>query len=194
MIYCIDVMDVQQYFKGGNRIFYITDYKRPLVMDHVKVGFGFRNYLICPECGNRFVKLYLCGNRFVCRKCGKVPVYSGIQNTTKGGYKEIQYRMERYAGKHKIQFEYPFDYLDFVFDQKDPEALRVLQALENMRCQSIFFGVKYSSSTIRSVLSGDHPIMKDDQIALQDLRDHFYDWNNTAGSSLCEYTLKGLLH
>lgn len=166
---------------GANQIFYKTDKVRTLTISPQKTGFGIRYFLVCPACGRRFQRLYLCGNRLLCRTCGNIPVYRGIQNSTKGGYTEIEYRMERFAGKHDIEFTYPFDYMNFLLDERVHsrgfrDKLRVLQALENMRFQCIFFRSKYGTRTVRSVLTGRHPLLLNKYVTLKDLRDSLYIW------------------
>ena len=117
----------------------------------------------------------------MCRECGDVPVYKGIQNNTKGGYDEIGYRMQRYAAAHDIQFSFPFDYMAFVLDDRCSlnsfrVSLKILQGLENMRSQSIFYQKRYSNKTIKAVLTGTHPLIVNDRVTLQSLRDWFYEW------------------
>lgn len=166
---------------GENQIIYKTDKARTLTISPQKTGFGTRYFFVCPACGKRFQKLYLCGNRLLCRMCGKVPVYQGIQNSTKGGYIEIQYRMNRFAAKHDIAFDYPFDYMHFLLDERIRrqgfrDKLRILQALENMRFQCIMFRSKYDTKTMRSVLTRQHPLLLNEYVTLKDLRDSLYVW------------------
>lgn len=134
----VDIMDLQKHIpKNATKVYYkIGDHKHVIEIDRLKVGYGYRNYFICPKCGARRTKLYLCDDRLICRECGNVPVYRGIQNMTKGGDQEIAYRMERFAKKHNIEFSYPFEYYDFLFDERSEQKefrknLKIMQALEN---------------------------------------------------------------
>lgn len=136
-------------------------------LDAQKCGFGERKFLVCPECERRTMRLYRrAGTLLLCDKCAGLNLYKPIQNGTKGGYLEISYRMERYAAKRGIAFNYPFDYRHFADDPRFDKAafrkaLLILQALENMRAQSIFFKTVYRPETIKAVLTGKHPILSE---------------------------------
>ena len=116
----------------------------------------------------------------MCSKCGNVNPYEGIKNNTKGGYDDIAYRMKRYAARYDIQFNFPFDYLDFIFDsrigkQSFRKHLTVLQGFENMLFQSIMSKTTYSTKILSSVLRGKHPPLQTQ--TLWELKNWFYDWN-----------------
>lgn len=131
-----------------------------------RTGFGVRKFFVCPVCERRTMRLYKRTTQFACDKCAGINLYKPIQNGTKGGYLEISYRMERYAAKKNIRFEYPFDYIQFTSDPRInsvafQQSLLVLQALENMRSQNIFFNTVYNPKTIKAVLTGNHPLLSE---------------------------------
>lgn len=139
-----------------------------------------RLFFLCPSCGKKSVVLYLSGKGWTCRTCCPVSPYEGIQNKTKGGADEIGYRMKRYANLKGISFDYPFSYTAFALDDRTQQeafrnSLKVLQALENMRSQALFFGSRYKVTEIRQVTTLKHPLMK--TCTLEDLIDNFYDWH-----------------
>lgn len=182
MIPYIDASEVlKQLPNGCERARYQTDTVHTVTISPQMTGFGTRYFLVCPACGRRVQRLYLCCGRLICRTCGKVPLYRGIQNSTRGGYFEIQYRMDRFAAKHGIKFDYPFDYMQFLLDKRIRREnfrrkVRILQSLENMRLQCILFRSRYERETIRSVLAGNHPLVLNERITLKDLRDNLYRW------------------
>ena len=140
-----------------------------------------RLFFLCPSCGKKSVVLYLSGKGWTCRTCCPVSPYEGVQNKTKGGADEIGYRMKRYAIKKGIRFEHPFSYTAFALDDRiSLEAfrkdLKVLQALENMRTQAIFFGRRYTAAQIRQVTRGKHPLLE--RCTLHDLLSVLYDWKS----------------
>ncbi len=142
-----------------------------------KTGYGTRKFFLCPYCGNRKVKLYFVGGAFRCAKCGKIKPYRELQNGTKGGDRELAYRMVKYGAKHNINVQFPFRYLDyFSADQIGKEeyraALMVLQALENMRFQNIMFKTVYPKKVIDRVLDGTHPMLF--RVTLKDMREKLY--------------------
>lgn len=182
MIPYIDASEVKKQLPPGcEQATYKTNTAHKLTLSPQKTGFGTRYFLVCPACGRRVQRLYLCCGRLICRTCGKVPLYRGIQNSTRGGYFEIQYRMDKFAAKHGIKFDYPFDYMTFLLDKRIRREsfrrkIRILQALENMRLQCVLFHSRYVRKTIQSVLDGTHPLVTDERISLKDLRDNLYRW------------------
>ena len=114
------------------------------------------------------------------RSVSGLKVYRGIRNSTKGGYDEIAYRMKKYAAKYDIQFKFPFDYACFALDKRTRRksfvrCLKVLQALENMRFYSLFFRAQCKSKVIKSVMTGNHPIIQ--STTIEELKNNIYDWN-----------------
>lgn len=154
--------------------------KQNIKLEYRNVGFGKRRFMVCPICSKRAKQFYLHNDLWVCRGCSGVNPYQGIQNNTKGGYDEIAYRMIRYAKQNDITFDFPFDYLKFIFDPRNKkkkfrDSIKVMQALENMRSHSLFFNATYSPKVIKSVTSGQHLLLKTK--TLKDLKDKFYNWN-----------------
>lgn len=142
------------------------NYKVVFTFGKVKTGFGFRHFLICPSCGQYRVTLVFDGKAFVCVKCAGINPYRGIQTMTRGGYKFIGYKMARYAEKHGVEgFHFPFDYHDYERPKRRRrehwnKTMKVLQALESMRNQAIFFKKIWDAKTIQSVESGMNPYLE----------------------------------
>lgn len=147
----------------------------------VALSYGNRSYFICPCCGGNCLKLYLYKDLFRCRNCCPENSYRGIQNTTQGGDAFIAYKMERFAEKVGIgAFEYPFDYLQHPCPKQKHHSkwdrnLSILQAMENMRSQSIFFKKIWNTKTIRSVENGKNSYLK---CSLPKLKQYFYPFDN----------------
>lgn len=144
-----------------------------------KTGYGFKRFLCCPFCSKRVQKLYHVDHEYKCRECSGINPYYGIRNMTKGGYDEIAYRMKRYAARYDIEFDFPFDYLNFANDNRSKndsfrKHLIILQGLENMRFQSIMNHTTYTSKLLSSVCRGEHPLLKSE--SLWDLKNWFYNW------------------
>lgn len=172
---CLDISQIEKKYKAGSRIcIAVGGEKFAVQLAEQKTGFGSRKFFVCPKCERHTMRLYRSqGTPFICDKCAGINLYKPIQNGTKGGYLEIAYRMERYAAKLGISFEYPFDYIQFASDPRNKDAafrksLLILQALENMRSQNIFFKKVYSQKTIKAVLTGKHPILSEK--SLQDMQ------------------------
>ena len=166
------------------------DNEQRIMLLHQKTGFGQRRFFQCPRCSKRVERLYFKDDRWRCAKCSGVNPYRGIQNNTKGGYEEIAYRMKRYAEKNGISFDFPFDYLNFVLDERNRKEsfrkhIRVLQALENMRFHSLMFGAKYDPKDFQVVISGQHPLIKSK--TLYDLKEYVYDWSKNEQVELKEW-------
>lgn len=130
----------------------------------VKVGYGYRHYFICPVCGEYCTKLYY-NNMFCCRRCSGIKAYRGIQNTTRGGCEFITYKMNRLAAKHGIVIKYPFNYAEYdrpPRKRREPweKTMVILQALESMRNQSIFFGKVWDTAIIKSVENGTNEYLR----------------------------------
>ena len=145
-----------------------------------KSGCCDRLFFLCPSCGKKAVVLYLSGKGWTCHTCCPVSPYAGIQKTTKGGADEIAYRMDRYANLKGISFDFPFSYTAFALDDRTRQegfrnSLKVLQALENMRSQALFFGSRYTVKDFRQVTTLKHPLMK--TCSCSDLQQYLYDWH-----------------
>lgn len=157
----------------------IGDVKYRIELSWQKTGYGRRCFFVCPSCRKRFIKIYVVDERIRCQNCADLKPYYGIQYTTKGGYVELEYRMRRYSLKHDIRFAYPFDYEDFLFDSRmEKESFRckikILQALENMRQQAIFFKSTFTPKQIKAVLSYKHPTLLNHSI--NSLKNNYYLW------------------
>ena len=155
------------------------EHQQAVYFSKVRVGYGYKNFFICPCCGEYKTKLYLDKNNiFKCVKCCSIKPYNGIQNTTKGGYEYISYKMERFAEKSGIgRFEYPFDYEQHPKPKnkhrdKWERNLAIMQALENMRSQSIFFDRIWNSKTIQKVEQGKNKCLS---YPLLFLKNYFID-------------------
>lgn len=179
----IDVRELKNRIKPDANSIVIAsgDKKQRVSLYYQKVSFGKRRLFLCPRCSKRIEYLYLVNGYWSCRECSGVNPYYGIQNNTKGGYDEIAYRMKRIAYKNDIQFDFPFNYLQYADDQRTRKekfrnCLIVLQSLENMRFHSLFFHATYKPKILRLVIAGKHPLMH--QVNLDDLKNNCYNWNS----------------
>jgi hypothetical protein len=123
-----------------------------------KTGFGYKHFMICQKCNTRHTELFYYEKSFICRKCYPENIYYEIQHRAKGGNKYIAYIMRRYAEKIGIAIKrFPFCYEDYEKPKyrKDKwvNDLKVLQALEDMRYQTIAYNKRWSNKTIKSVLT-----------------------------------------
>lgn len=146
-----------------------------------KTGYGFKHFMICPICGSRHTELFYYNAKFMCRKCYPKNIYKGIQNIPRGGNKYIAYRMHRYAAAQSIEIKrFPFNYADYEKPVHRKEStwvknLEVLQALENMRYQSLAYHKEWSSKTIKSILTWNNSLMYlFDLSEMQDRRNLIY--------------------
>ena len=152
--------------------------KQKVLFNRVKNGFGYKTFMLCPLCGLNCNILYFDYGCFCCPKCCSKNFYKGIQNTTKGGYEYISYKMERFAEKSGIgRFEYPFNYEQHPKPKnkhrdKWERNLAIMQALENMRSQSIFFDRIWDSKTIQKVEQGKNKCLS---YPLLFLKNYFID-------------------
>jgi hypothetical protein len=196
----IDIRQLKGRIKEGtSKVTLKTGDKVQIIhLGYQKTGHGQKRFFICPDCSNRVEKLYCtAAYTWKCRRCSGAKPYCGIQNSTKGGYDEIAYRMKKYADKRGIQFDFPFDYLAFTFDRRIKGArfrryVKVLQALENMRFHALFFKVTYKPGIIRQVTSGKHPLMQN--VTLNDLKNNVYDWNTGTQIKMDEAILRSITH
>ncbi len=155
--------------------------KQKIMFSVVKVGYGKKTFLSCPICGKNKCTLYLENNLFRCSNCCSVNPYKGIQNTTKGGEAYLEYKMERFAMRCGIgEFEYPFDFRKHPrpkgkHKEKWNTNLAIMQSLENMRSQSIFFQKIWNSKTIQSVEQRKNKFLS---YPLPLLERYFYDFDS----------------
>lgn len=194
----IDVRSIKAYIKADASYMTIKTGDRQQVIElaYQDVGFGQKRFFVCPSCQKHIERLYYINGIWKCRKCSGVNPYEGIQNNTKGGYCEIGYRMKKYANRQNIQFDFPFDYLQFVNDSRTGKKkfrnhLMVLQAMESMRFHSLFYKVTYEPKVIRSVVNRTHPLMKN--ITLAELKNNIYDWNTGKRIELTEQSVNAMV-
>lgn len=181
----LDIRQIKGHVQDDEAVIKIKagDVTQRISLAYQKAGFGKKRFFRCPRCSKRVERIYFIDDRWRCAKCSGVNPYGGIQNKTKGGYDEIGYRMNRYAEKHNIQFDFPFDYTKFINDKRNKREsfrkhIRVLQSLENMRTHAIFFNATYKPYVCRLVTSGKHPLMQSK--TLQELSRYIYDWSVNA--------------
>jgi len=183
MNYYIDVEQIKEIAEGkscidllvggmvGNRI-YLTKQK---------TGYGEKIFLKCPQCGSRRTQLYFDKGIYICRDCFPKNIYRSIQNSTKGGRKYIVYKMERFAESRGIKIKrLPFSYWDcdrskYKHEQEWVDDLTVLQALENMRFQTLAIDKLWSTKTIKSVLSWRNTLLY--IYDLSEISDYMIDWD-----------------
>lgn len=177
----IDVQQIKKYIKPDAKTVTLKHGEKSQVigLEYQTTGFGQKRFFSCPKCGGRVQHLYLVNESWSCKKCSGVNRYYGIQNNTKGGYDEIAYRMKRYADKQGIKFTFPFDYMKFAFDERITknrfrQSLMILQALENMRFQAIFYKTKFKPGVFRLVTSGKHPLLH--KVTLMQMKENTYDF------------------
>ena len=181
-ISCLDVSTIPRPKKAGKSIVATVDgEKYQLQLSEQKTGFGIRKFFVCPECEQRKTKLFIektLKSGFKCADCMGLNLYKPIQNGTKGGYLELQYRMERYAAKNGFTIKsYPFNFAEYLDDPRAEKprfqrALKILQALENMRGQNIFFKTTYKPGNIKAVLTGKHPNLR--RYSICELQQFYY--------------------
>ena len=146
-----------------------------------KTGYGEKRFLLCPNCNCRRVKLYRFRDQLLCRKCLPVNVYKELQHSTKGGCKYISYIMYRFSLRSGIDFNrHPFHYLEyekpkFKHTEKWVDNLTIMQALANMRFQTIFMERIWSAETINSVLKFTNSWLY--ICDLYDLDNYIIDWD-----------------
>nr|DAZ38690.1 MAG TPA: NUDIX domain protein [Caudoviricetes sp.] len=179
---CLDISTIPKPKKAGKSIIAaLGEEKYRLQLSDQKTGFGIRKFFVCPECGQRKTKLFIektSKSGFKCADCMGLNLYKPIQNGTKGGYREIEYRMERYAAKRGIIIKkWPFAFFDYDDDPRYhkssfQKALKILQALENMRGQNIFFKTTYKLEKIKTVLTGKHPNLQ--RYSIFELQRYYY--------------------
>lgn len=151
--------------------------KRQIIyFKRVKVGFGYKVFFSCPLCGKNCEKVFFEQGGFRCFRCCSVSPYKGIQNTTKGGDDYIAYKMQRFAIKSGIgHFDFPFDYAKHPkpkgkHSDRWKKNLAIMQGLENMRTQSIFFNKIWKQKVIQSVEQGRNKLL---ELPLWTLKDRF---------------------
>jgi hypothetical protein len=149
-----------------------------------RTGYGFKYFLICPNCGSRRTKLYYFNESYLCRQCYPNNIHRLTQHSAKGGYKDISNRMSRFGERHGIEFDrHPFHYYNhevpkYKHREKWFENLAIMQALANMRFQTIFMKKRWSRETIKSVLSGTNQFLY--LFELDEIDEYILDWDSGA--------------
>lgn len=179
--YIMDIRNVPPEYRERFNI-YDTD----IYISEQKTGFGVKRFMVCPYCGKRRERLYIVNESLIyCRTClpNGLSIYKGLTHSTDGGTREIEYRMKRAAHKYKIPIrKWPFSYIDVLFDRpkyyrikKWDEGLRVLQILENLRTQTIFYSNTYKPEIIDRLIKGH---LYD--YSLPELEKWLYNWYEVA--------------
>lgn len=90
----IEIKDIKKLIDAGYTVIKAkwADKQQKIYLKKVQVGKGERTFFICPCCGSNANKLYLDKFGYKCVHCTSLKMYSGIQNTTKGGYSYIEYK------------------------------------------------------------------------------------------------------
>ncbi len=150
--------DHSDFYEGGNihRVYFAKQ----------RTGYGYKHFLLCSQCGTKRTKLYEYCGRYMCRSCYPFNVYVIIQNKAQGGNDYIAYKMKRFAEAHGIVLKhFPFNYVEYDGKPKYKhwdtwsENIEVLQALENMRFQSIFYSKRWNSKTVNSILTRTNSLL-----------------------------------
>lgn len=171
----LNILDVTK--KLGRDIKEFKYYGTDIELTEQRTGFGYKKFFKCPICNQRRADLYIYRGRVYCRSCCPSSPYWGIQNTTRGGLLEFEYRQRRIADKNNIEYKAPFSYYNFLL--KEPKinkekwlrAIKQLQVLENMRFQTIFYQKKFKSDLIDYVLKNCL-----DFYNLADVEKYIIDW------------------
>lgn len=184
MDYFIDIESFKDYIIAGHEWVDITtsgQIKNRINFTKQKTGYGFKCFLVCPKCGSRCTKLYYYCDSYLCRCCYPRNIYRITQHTIKGGYEHISNIMYHFGKRHGFEFaRHPFHYYKFeVPKHKHREKwlhnLAIMQALANMRFQSIFLKRRWSNETIKSVLSGRNALLY--LYDLSDIDEYILDWD-----------------
>jgi len=156
-LYTLDIKDIKDKEIDFVKL---SSNKKTIHITRQKTGFGYKRFLQCPICKSRRTKLYSYDQENVyCRSCSSNNIYKGITDTTKGGARELSYRMHRIAEKYNIKLKFPFSYKQLLLEK--PKCIRhktwfevgmKLQILENMRFQAITWNKQYEPKFIKYTL------------------------------------------
>lgn len=163
-IQAVKIKDFERYYKQGkSRVRWAAGDKTGYIyIGKVAAGFGERHYFICSKCGQYRQKLAFNGEKFACFGCFGINMYAGIQETTRGGWEFIMYKMHRFAEKNRMgDLKFPFTFYDCkrparYNEYKWSKNLMILQALESMRNQCIFWERTFDPKIIQAVERGEH--------------------------------------
>lgn len=180
----LDIKDIKNTDQKAVRI-RVNNELISIDIEKQKTGFGYKRYLICPNCSQRRTHIYFYNDQYIyCRSCSPISPYEGITHTSKGGESNIVYRMYRIAANHNIRFKFPFSYYELLLDmpkhggqEQWRKAVIKLQVLENMRSQTIFFKKKYSAVLIKHILQNCDNLPYD----LCDIEKYLIDWHAIVG-------------
>lgn len=164
VIYSVQIKDFEKLYKQGkSRVRWTAGEKEGFIhISKVRVGFGEKHYFICSKCGQYRVKLAFNGEKFACFGCFGVNPYAGLQKTSRGGWEFIMYKMRRYAEKNRVgDLKFPFTFYDYPrparYDaDKWSKVMMILQALESMRNQALFYEKTFDPKIIQAVERGIH--------------------------------------
>ena len=141
-----------------------TTHGETIYIDTQKTGFGKKQFMLCPYCGERRAELYYHNNKFCCRSCIGVNIYSYRTNIyDEGGERLILYYILKIAKKLNLKYKdlkFPIRAEDFLFLkpkymrwEKFAITLKQLTILETMRSKNIFLGYTYSARDIKANLN-----------------------------------------
>ena len=178
----IEIKQIKPLIDKGHKTIKITsgENHQMIFLRNVQIGYGIRTFFICPCCGENAYKLYLDDFGYKCVHCTSLNPYSDIQNTTKGGADYLEYKMWQFANRHEIgDFQIPFNYANhpkpkWKHHNKWNKNLAIMQALENMRQQSIFFKQIWNQQTIKSIENGRNKFLS---LSLSDLKRYYYPFD-----------------
>lgn len=177
------MIDIRQFKDLGidtEKDFLILDKPYPnIYFAQQKTGYGSKNFFICPTCGNRREKLFIINKNVYCRSCSPISPYKGIQNSTKGGERELAYRISKTAREYQINYKFPFRYWEYIFDRpkymrvkKWQDGIRKMQILENMRFQNILYKTNYEPKLINFIFK--YCLYRH---SIKDIHGYIIDWN-----------------
>ena len=145
------------------------------------IASGEKRLFLCPKCGARRGKLLLWEGKIGCRGCAPFDIYERRRNLyDSGGTALLEYQMMQLALKHRIEFDFPFDYYSQIMrmvSMTETEAnkfravLVKMQMLENMRFSAIFFKKRYSAKDIKKFTAPEFTR----HYTLQELRDMVFE-------------------
>lgn len=136
-------------------------------IERQKTGYGYKSFLICPECGKRRTKLYSksiitkCLSDLKCRSCVDENIYKYRTNMYDSSLNLIRYKMFKLARSIEIveDLKFPFEPLRYIWSRpkymrhdKWEIVIRQLIILEQLRMNAINFKTKYSAKYINELL------------------------------------------
>ena len=168
-VYTVKIKDFEKLYKQGKtRVRWTCEEKEGYIfIGKTASGYGVRHYFICSKCGQYRQKFAFDGEKFDCFGCFGVNLYAGIQETSRGGWEFIMYKMHRFAKKNRMgELKFPFNYYGHhprsarYNSDKWSKNLMILQALESMRNQALFYEKTFDPKIIQAVERGEHPAVQ----------------------------------